>query len=243
MAAGYATRLYPLTKEFPKPLLAVGERPIIDYIIDKIDNIEEINEIIVVTNSKFISQFRNWADELKSQKPISLVDDLSKSHDDRRGAIGDMNFVLEKNRIDDDFLVVGGDNLFDGDLGDFISFAKAHRPNPVIGAYDIKDKLHAKKYGVIRMDKKNQVIDFKEKPEKPNSTLVAMCLYYFPKERLSLIKKYLDIKHDKHDATGFYIDWLRKEVPVYGFAFGGCWYDIGHHQFYNEAKQKFTVNS
>jgi glucose-1-phosphate thymidylyltransferase len=93
------------------------------------------------------------------------------------------------------------------------------------------------------MDKKNQLIDFEEKPDKPNSTLVAMCLYYFPKERLSLIKKYLDIKHDKHDATGFYIDWLRKEVPVYGFAFEGRWYDIGHHQFYNEAKQKFTVPS
>jgi len=243
LAAGYATRLYPLTKEFPKPLLIVGERPIIDYIIDKIDNVEEINEIIVVTNSKFIAQFRNWADKLKSPKRISLVNDLTKSHEDRRGAIGDMNFVLEKNLIDDDLLVIGGDNLFDGDLGDFISFARAHQPNPVIGAYDIKDKLYAKKYGVIKMDKKNQVIDFKEKPEKPNSTLVAMCLYYFPKARLSLIKKYLDIKHDKHDATGFYIDWLRKEVPVYGFAFQGRWYDIGHHEFYHEAKQKFAVNS
>jgi len=243
LAAGYATRLYPLTKEFPKPLLTVRERPIIDYIIDKLDKVKDIDEIIVVTNNKFISLFKKWADEIESQKRISLVNDLTKSHEDRRGAIGDMNFVLEKEHINDNLLVIGGDNLFDGDLGDFISFAKAHRPNPVIGTYDIKDKLQAKKYGVIRMDKKNQLIDFKEKPDKPNSTLVAMCLYYFPKERLSLIKKYLDIKHDKHDATGFYIDWLRKEVPVYGFAFEGRWYDIGHHQFYNEAKQKFTVNS
>ncbi len=239
LAAGYATRLYPLTKEFPKPLLIVGKNPIIDYIIEKLDNVAEIDEIIVVTNSKFISKFKVWLRTQNTLKPITLVDDLTKRHSDRRGAIGDMNFVIDNRSISDDLLVIGGDNLFDGCLDDFISFAHSNRPYPVVGTYDIHDKLKARKYGVVRIDSKNKIIDFKEKPNEPNSTVVAMCLYFFPKEKLRLIKKYLNSRKDKQDATGFYIDWLRKEVPVYGFTFDGRWYDIGHHKFYNEAKEKF----
>lgn len=239
LAAGYATRLYPLTKEYPKPLLTVGYRPIIDYIIDKVKDIVEVDEIIVVTNSKFISRFRKWMRGLKIKKPIRLVDDLTSDHSDRRGAIGDMNFAIDKKRISDDLLVIGGDNLFDGNLKEFLYFAKTNKPNPVIGAYNIRYASKAGDYGVIKLDKKNKLIDFQEKPKSPKSTLVAMCLYYFPKERLGLIKEYLNSKSDKHDATGFYIDWLRKKVSVYAFIFGGRWYDIGHHQFYNEAKEDF----
>ena len=240
LAAGYATRLYPLTKEYPKPLLTVGQRPIIDYIIDKLQNLDDVDEIIVVTNSKFISIFRKWQASLRIQKRISLVDDLTRSHSDRLGAIGDVNFVINKKRIKDDLLIIGGDNLFDGDLEDFLLFSKANKGKPVIGAYNIKDIHEAKKYGVIKLNSKFKVIDFKEKPANPKSTLVAMCLYYFPKEKLKLIKEYLNTKTNKHDATGFYIDWLRKEEKVFGFVFNGRWYDIGHHKFYHEAKEKFS---
>lgn len=239
LAAGYATRLYPLTKEHPKSLLKVGRRPIIDYIIDKLCLIQDIDEIIVVTNSKFISVFRNWADQTKSSRKITLVDDLTKKHADRRGAIGDMNFVIEDRHIEDDLLIVGGDNLFDGQLHEFLSFAKRKSPGPVIGVYDIKNKEQATKYGVIRMDEDNRIIDFQEKPKIPKSTLIAMCLYYFAKEKLALIKEYLDTKTDKHDATGFYIDWLSKKEKVYGFVFSGKWYDIGHYEFYQEANKTF----
>ena len=240
LAAGYATRLYPLTKEYPKPLLLVGQRPIIDYIIDKLGIIDEIDEIIVVTNSKFISRFRKWQAKGKTQKRISLIDDLTKNHNDRRGAIGDMDFVINKKRLKDDLLVIGGDNLFDGNLRDFLSFAKINKTDPVIGAYNIKDIHKAKNYGVIKLDKKNKIIDFQEKPKNPKSTLVAMCLYYFPKEKLKLIKKYLSASANKHDATGFYIDWLRKKERVYGFIFNGRWYDIGHRKFYDEARKRFS---
>jgi glucose-1-phosphate thymidylyltransferase len=238
LAAGYATRLYPLTKEYPKPLLKVGHRFIINYIIDKLETLDDINEIIVVTNNKFMPQFRRWIKGLKSQKRISLVDDLTKSHSDRRGAIGDMDFVINKKRLKDNLLVVGGDNLFDADLKKFLSFVKDN-PHPVIGAYNIKDIRQAKKYGVIKLGKQNKLIDFQEKPRNPESTLIAMCLYYFPKEKLGLIQEYLNSEIEKHDATGFYIDWLRKKVPVYGFIFDGCWYDIGDHKFYHEAKNRF----
>jgi glucose-1-phosphate thymidylyltransferase len=150
-----------------------------------------------------------------------------------------MSFAINKKCIRGDLLVIGGDNLFDGDLDGFLSFAKTRQPNPVIGVYNIEDIRQATKYGVAKLDRKNKLIDFQEKPKSPKSTLVAMCLYYFPKDKLRLIKEYLNTKIDKHDATGFYIDWLRKRVPVFGFVFGRHWYDIGDHKFYNEAKERF----
>jgi glucose-1-phosphate thymidylyltransferase len=194
---------------------------------------------MVVTNRKFIQRFRKWAKGLKTQKPISLIDDLTSNYNDRRGAIGDMNFTLNKKRLKDDLLVIGGDNLFDGNLGDFLSFAKVHQPQPVIGVYNIRDLHQATKYGVIKLDKQNKIIDFQEKPKKPKSRLVAMCLYFFPKEKLRCIKEYLKVKINQHDATGFYIDWLRKKEKVYGFVFNGRWYDIGHPKFYQQAKEDF----
>jgi glucose-1-phosphate thymidylyltransferase len=217
----------------------LGAKPIIDYIIEKLDKISEIDEIIVITNSKFLSHFEKWSRKVKTSKRISLVDDLTKSLSDRRGAIGDMDFAINKKRIKDDLIVVGGDNLFDYALRGFFSFAKTKNGNPVIGAYNIRNKIHAKKYGVLKLDKQNKVIDFQEKPIIPKSTLVAMCFYFFPKEKLALIKEYLNNKAVKHDATGLYIDWLRRRVEVYGFVFNGRWYDIGDHKFYNEAKKKF----
>ena len=251
LAAGYATRLYPLTKEYPKPLLKVGAKPIIDYIIEKLSAVNDIDEIIVVTNSKFISIFKKWAREIKVSKTITLIDDLTKDHADRRGAIGDMDFVIDQRRILDDLLIVGADNLFEDELHEFLSFAKDKTPSPVIGVYDIKNKDEASKYGVVRMDKDNMVIDFEEKPKRPQFALIAMCLYYFAKEKLGLIKEYLDERTDKsrpcaqergkHDATGFYIDWLRKKEKVYGFIFSGRWYDIGHQEFYEEANKTFQM--
>jgi len=240
LAAGYATRLYPLTREYPKPLLTVGRRPIIDFILEKLVQTETIDEIIVVTNSKFFSLFQKWQQGLNVNKQISLVDDLTKDHGDRRGAIGDMHFVIENKGIQDDLLVIGGDNLFEGGLSDFLSFAKANSAHPVIGAYDIEDISEARKYGVIKLDDKKQIVDFQEKPKEPESTLIAMCLYYFPNGSLGLIGEYLQTKANKHDATGFYIDWLRKKEAVYGFVFKGHWYDIGDHKFYNQAKERFS---
>jgi len=184
LAAGYATRLYPLTKEYPKPLLTVDHRPIIDYIIEKLNAIEDLDEIIVITNSKFISRFRKWASSVKSEKRISVVDDLTRSNSDKRGAIGDMDFAVNKKKIKNDLLIIGGDNLFDARLEDFLCFAKIKEKDAVIGAYDIRCLNKAKKYGVLKLDKNNRVVDFQEKPQTPKSKLVAMCLYYFPKQRL-----------------------------------------------------------
>jgi len=240
LAAGYAVRLYPLTKRFPKPLLKVADRPIIDYIVDKLVLIDAIDEIIVVTNNKFFGKFRQWSKQRKSKKRITLVNDLTISPEDRLGAIGDIHFCINKKKVKEDLLVVGGDNLLEDDLGRFISYVKKQKAHPVIGVYDIKDKREASKYGVIKLDKKKQIIDFQEKPEKPKSSLVAMCLYYFPKEKLNLIQEYMADEANRKDATGFYIDWLRLRCMVYGFVFKRQWFDIGDRKFYDKANKTFT---
>jgi glucose-1-phosphate thymidylyltransferase len=240
LAAGYATRLYPITKEYPKPLLRVGGKPIIEYILATLEAVEGIDEVFVVTNSKFFGQFRKWKKGFDSKRRITLVDDLTKNNSDRLGAIGDMNFVIKQKKINDDLLVVGGDNLFDGDLRNFLAAAKAYSKDPLIGVFDINNKAGARKYGVVQLNREKKIVSFQEKPQRPLSTLVAMCLYYFPKGRLKLIGAYLKQKEHKRDATGFYIDWLRKKVPVYGFVFHGRWYDIGDHSYFNKAKQQFA---
>ena len=125
LAAGYATRLYPLTKEFPKPLLEVKNKPIIDYIIDKLDSLGEVAEITVVTNSKFFPRLEAWKKKQKTTIPINILDDLTKDNATRRGAIGDMDFAIRKKKLNDDLLVIGGDNLFDSALEGFVSFCKA----------------------------------------------------------------------------------------------------------------------
>ena len=220
--------------------MPIGGRPLINYIVDKLKSIKEIDEIIVVTNSKFFTKFENWAKDLKLRKRLTIIDDKTTDQSSRRGAVGDMNFTIEEKQIDDDLLVIGGDNLFDGNLDDLLVFARKNNPHAVIGAYDIKKKSLAEKYGVIRLNQHNRIIDFKEKPKVARSSIVAMCLYYFPKEKLGLISQYLREDSKKHDATGFYIDWLRKKEPIYGYVYSGRWYDIGDAKFYHTAKDNFA---
>lgn len=240
LAAGYATRLYPITKYYPKSLLAVGTRPMIDHILDKLEDVRHIDEVIVVTNSKFLSIFKEWKRTVKSKKRITLVDDLTKSNETRRGAVGDIDFTIRKKKLRDDLLVIGGDNLFKQDLHGFAAFIKNKKNAPVIGVFDIRDKAHAKKYGVIKLDKHKKIVDFQEKPEKPKSTLIGMCLYYFPKETISLIDEYVHNHTDIRDATGSYIDWLSRGIPVYGYVFKSKWFDIGDFKSLDQASNVFA---
>ncbi|MDD5109123.1 MAG: nucleotidyltransferase family protein [Candidatus Omnitrophica bacterium] len=240
LAAGYATRLYPLTREYPKPLLEVRGRPIIKYILDKLSKVFAIDEIYIVTNSKFIDVFDVWIKSVKSPKKITLVDDLTKSNHDRLGAIGDINFVIKKLKIRDDLLVVGGDNLFNGPLKGFLNFSRRKNSAVSIGLYKLKEKNDASRYGVVKLDIGKKVISFEEKPKKPQSLLVAMCLYYMPKDCLGLIKEYIQNRKIKADATGSYIAWLKDRIDVYGYVFGGSWFDIGDYKYLNAAKKGFA---
>jgi len=239
LAAGYATRLYPLTKEYPKPLLEVKGKAIIDYIIDKLEAVSAIDEIFVVTNHKFAGVFRAWLKAKKPQKKITLVDDLTRDNRDRLGAIGDINFAVEDQGIDEDLLVLGGDNLFSGDLEQFLIFARKQAPAASMGVYRLRRKKEASRYGVVKLDRRKRIVGLAEKPRSPQSALVAMCLYYLPASSLRLIQEYMRVKR-KTDTTGGYISWLKNRVAVYGYVFGGTWFDIGDFKYLNAAKEKFA---
>ena len=237
LAAGYATRLYPLTKDRPKPLLPVSGQPMIEHILKKIEDIEEIDKIYVVTNEKFAGHFRDWKDAYPSGKEIKIINDATISDEDKLGAIGDMQLVVKEEGLNDDLLVVAGDNLFDFDLGDFINFFKEKGAS--VGLRDVQDREAVKRYSMVEIDEDKKILSFQEKPSQPTTTLIAICLYLFPKEKLNLISEYLK-EGNNPDAPGFYIAWLHRREPVYGFVFEGKWYDIGDLKCYEEANREYN---
>ena len=245
LAAGYGTRLYPLTKEYPKPLLPVAKRPILDYIAEKLARIKEITQLQVITNDKYYKNFLAWADNFKKSSrkyqrlSINVLNDGTKSVEDRLGAIGDIHFALRQEESTEDVLIFGGDNLFEESLDSFIAFALSKKPQASIGVYDIGQRELAAKYGVVSLDTSNQIVDFVEKPSVPRSSLIATCLYYIPREKVTYINEYVKSAHTEKDASGGFIRWLSSKETVYGFVFNKHWYDIGDPQVYQEADKVF----
>lgn len=239
LAAGYGTRLYALVKDRPKALLEINGRPLINYILDRIKGIKDLNEVILVTNNKFCTIFQEWADQQTTfGHDIRIVNDGTTTPEDRLGSIGDIDFAFKEAQINDDVLVIGGDNLFDYNITEYIEFAQAKSSSVSIGLYDIGDLKEATKFGVVGLDDQDKIVSFEEKPEQPQSTLVAMCFYYLPKNSLGLIHQYL-VESTESDTTGDYIRWLYLKNDVYGFKFTGKWYDIGSVEAYKEAQEKF----
>ena len=240
LAAGYAVRLQPLTLNMPKSLLAVGNKTIIDRILGKVSALKNSTATIyIVTNDKFFKNFSNWLKKSRYKDKVTLVNDGSTSNENRLGAIKDMAFVIKAESVDDDLLVIAGDNLFDFELDEFLKFARAKSEGVSIALYDVRSLDLAKNFGVVRVDEKNKVVDFEEKPEKPKSTLISTGIYYFPKNKLSFIKEYVKIQN-KLDAPGYYIGWLSKIDSVYGYAFLEDWYDIGNIESYKKADKEYS---
>lgn len=240
LAAGYATRLYPLTLNKPKPLLEVADKPVIEFIIDLIKLVKEIDKIYIVTNQRFYGDFEKWAENYDCPQAISIINDKTTSDENKLGATGDMDFVIKAERIKDDLLVIAGDNIFKADLADFMKFCISKRPFVTIGLYDVEDLNLAKKYGIVDIDKNNKIIEFKEKPNQPNSTLAAMCLYFFPKEKIRIVNDYLSAEKKK-DAPGYFLEWLYKKENLFGYVFKrGKWFDIGDKKSYEEANKEFS---
>jgi len=235
LAAGYATRLWPLTLDKPKPLLPIGGKPIIEYIIKKLNAVKGLDNIYVVTNTKFVDNFTQWKGCYKCKKKISIIDDGISALDERRGSVGDAIFVMEKVRINTDTLVIAGDNIFDFGLSDFMKKAHLRPRNAAIGLFDIGDKKLAKSYGIVTLNKDLSIASFDEKPQKPVSTLAAMCLYYFPKEKIKLLKKYRR-EGNPLDLAGHFIKWLAERENVYGYVFKGKWLDIGDKRSLKKAQ-------
>lgn len=239
LAAGYGTRLYPLIKDTPKALLEINNKSLLNYIFDRIGKIDGLNEVILVTNDKFYLAFDQWAKrQIEFSQPITIVNDKTKTPEDRLGSIGDIDFVLKHTTVDDDMLVIGSDNLFDYNIDEYIQFAQEKTSSITVGLYDINDLIEASKFGVVTLGDNGKIESFEEKPAQPKSSLVAMCFYYLPKNSLGLIGKYL-LESNKSDKAGDYICWLCRNSNVYGFQFTGKWYDIGSVEAYKEAQEKF----
>jgi glucose-1-phosphate thymidylyltransferase len=241
LAAGYGTRLASVIKDTPKPLIPVGERPLIDYVVDSLQHLGSLTEIVVVSNNKFTPRFQQWAASWSTGKcPVRIVNDGTNTPEERLGSVGDIRFVWQKEGSLDDWLIIGGDNLFDGDLSQFMDFAISKSPAVTIGVYDINDIQAAAKFGVLAVNAERKVTSFQEKPPQPVSSLITMCLYYFPKGTLAYLDEYLS-ESTAVDAAGSYIKWLSEKKNVYGFQFSGKWYDIGSVESLNDARNHFKV--
>lgn len=240
LAAGYGTRLKVLGENTPKALLPINGIPIIDCILQRIEVIEDLDEVLVVTNNKFFTIFEKWAQSKKGFKcAITVVNDGTNSSEERLGSIGDIEFVLKQRNIKEDILVVGGDNLFDFDLAAYSQQARQATQAITMGVYDIHDLEEAKLFGVVALDDAGKVSSFEEKPAQPKSSLIAMCFYYIPQAALSTTAAYLQ-QTEKSDTAGDYIRWVREKNDVYGFKFTGKWYDIGSVESYHEAQKDFS---
>jgi glucose-1-phosphate thymidylyltransferase len=240
LAAGYATRLYPLTINKPKALLEVGNKPIINHLMDKIHKIPEIDEVHVVTNNKFFKIFQEWADNFESHKKISIVNDMTMSNEDRLGAVGDINFTINEKKIDDHILIIASDNLFEFELKDFIEFSK-NKGTSTVAALDLleKEKI-AKRFGTIEIDNNNKIISFEEKPENPKSTLASTACYFIHKDHLSPLKDWINAKEGKIDNSGEMIKYLSETLGAHSFVFTGRWFDIGSKEHLDEAHKVYS---
>jgi glucose-1-phosphate thymidylyltransferase len=238
LAAGYATRLYPLTLDKPKPLLAVGGKPIIEWTMDNLADVPDLETIYIVTNDKFASDFQAWSERYRSRHPkfkLKIVNDGSQSDDDKLGAIGDINFVVSReNLTSDGLIVIAGDNLFTESLTGFVACAK--EAEATVAVYDVGDTEAIKEYGNIAVDADGIITHFEEKPQKPRGTLAAIALYYYSPEVLSLLTTYLAAGNNP-DQPGRFVQWLYTRKPVKTFQIKGQWLDIGSKEMLKKADE------
>ena len=242
LAAGYATRLYPLTQNKAKPLLSVGGKPIIEWLADHLLAIPDLGTIFIVTNDKFAKDFQAWADDYQKRNlkaRFKIVNDGSTDDNNKLGAIGDINLVLTReNLAEADLLVLAGDNLFSDSLTSFVEFAR--NTEATVALFDVGDVEAMKKYACVTTDSSGVITDFEEKPAKPTTTLAAIALYFYSREILPLFVTYL-ASGNNPDQPGRFLQWLYTRKPVKTFQIGGQWLDIGSKETLEAADKMFSA--
>ncbi|MBR2927383.1 MAG: nucleotidyltransferase family protein [Clostridia bacterium] len=235
LAAGYATRLYPLTENFPKPLLTVGEKTILDWLVDDIDAAGEVDEYVVISNHKFAHHFDAWA-RTKRQK-ITVVDDGTDTNETRLGAVKDIQFAIDRLGLDDDMLVIAGDNVLNFSLTKFIQYAKRKQTSCIMRYYEPNDQKLLK-CGVVTVDADDKILGMTEKSPTPATHWCCPPFYYYTKEDAKLVQKGID-EGCGTDAPGSYIAWLCTQVPVHAMEMPGKRYDIGNLESYERVKAEY----
>lgn len=235
LAAGYATRLYPLTENFPKPLLTVGDKTILDWLVDDIDTLGEVDEYVVISNHKFAHHFEAWA-ATKSQR-ITVVDDGTNTNETRLGAVCDVQFAIDKLSISDDMLVIAGDNVLDFSLTKFISYAKEKGASCIMRYYEPETKPLLKS-GVVTVAEDDRVIRMTEKSPTPESNWCTPPFYYYTAEAARMVADAIAAGCGT-DAPGSFISWLCERKPVYAMEMPGKRYDIGNLESYEAVKKEY----
>ncbi|MEA3429645.1 MAG: nucleotidyltransferase family protein [Nanoarchaeota archaeon] len=237
ICAGYATRLFPLTENYPKHLLVVGGKPIIEHIIEKIQETGVVDEIIITTNNKYTPRFLDWKKQFSCSIPVTIINNGTLAVKDALGAVGDIHFALRKAEVDDDCLIIAGDNLFEFNLKEFIDFKPDYSK---VALYDLKDPMKlANKFGTVLIDDSAKIIDFEEKPEKPKSSLAATMCYLIKKSDIQHYENYIQEGYSLKESGSFFT-YLITKASVYGFSFTERWFDIGNFDGLEEADRIYS---
>jgi glucose-1-phosphate thymidylyltransferase len=236
LAAGYATRLYPLTENFPKPLLKVGDKTILDWLLDDIDTSGEISEYIVISNHKYANHFISWS-KTKPYK-ITVIDDGTESNETRLGAVKDVQFAIDSLKLDSDLLVIAGDNVLDFSLTKFIDYALEKKTSCVMRYYEPSEQ-RLKKCGVLKIDDNDLIIDMQEKPHEPKSNWCCPPFYYYTREDAKRVQAGIEAGCGT-DAPGSYIAWLCTQTKVHAMEMPGKRYDIGNLESYEKVKREYV---
>ncbi|MCS7089666.1 MAG: nucleotidyltransferase family protein [Verrucomicrobiota bacterium] len=239
LAAGYATRLYPLTLHRPKPLLTVGGQPMLNHVLRALAPVRGIEHAYIVTNARFADQFESWRQTWATRTPFpcTIVNDGTTDDANKRGAIGDIHFVLETQAVEDDLVVIAGDNLFSQPLEGFEDYCRK-RSAPVLGVYDVGNLEQIKKYNAIETDQDGRITYFEEKPAHPRSTVTGIALYYYPRHTLPRIRQYI-AEGNNPDQPGRLVQWMYPRVAFYTWRVPGLWFDIGSRETLEEADRIF----
>ena len=232
LAAGYATRLYPLTLHQPKALLPIGGKPILDHIVEQMEGVRELDRIFVVSNAKFAAQFDAWARTVHCRIPIEVLNDGTTDDSNKRGAIGDIFFAIAEKKIDDELMVIAGDNFFTYSLREYVNFYR-EKDRDCVCVKRWQDEKMLSQFGIALLDENGKVLDIEEKPAKPKSNAVVFATYLYKRETVPLFAEYL-AAGNKADAPGNFPAWLYRRKEVYAYAFDGDCYDIGTPESYRE---------
>lgn len=236
LAAGYATRLYPLTENYPKPLLTVGDKTIVDRLIDDLrENVKEIDEYIIITNHKFYDYFLEWS---KNKPYITIVDDNTDTNENRLGAVRDILYATKTLKIDDNVLVLAGDNLLDFSLSEFIRFAENKNTSCVM-CHEEDDLKKQQKTAIITINNNNLITSYEEKPKSPKGNLAVPPFYFYLKKDIERIEEAL-IEGCNPDAPGSFAAWLSGKTQVHAYKMPGNRYDIGDINSYEHVKEIFS---
>ncbi|WP_256391871.1 sugar phosphate nucleotidyltransferase [Natronoarchaeum rubrum] len=231
LAGGYATRLWPITKNRPKMFLPIGDTTVIDRIFADLEDDDRISEVFVSTNERFAEDFREHLAESRFEKPTLTIEE-TVAEDEKFGVVGALAQLVDRENVEEDTVVIAGDNLISFDVSEFIDFFES-KGSPSLAAYDVGSREKAKSYGLVDLDG-DEVVEFQEKPDDPNSTLVSIACYGFPADALGLLEEYLESGNNP-DEPGWFIQWLQDRSSVYAFTFEEAWFDIGTPESYLEA--------